>query len=41
MGTADKIDIVLLEELLYHGFAERIAHTSIILTPAALGLLGV
>ena len=41
MGTADKIDIVLLEELLYHGFTECIAHSSIILTPTTLGLLWV
>ena len=41
MGSADEIDIVLLQELLYHGFTECVADASIIFTPTALRLLGV
>ena len=41
MGSADKVDIVLLEELLDDGLTEGVGNASIVLTPARLTLLGV
>ena len=41
MGSADKVDVILLEELLDDGLTEGVGNASIVLTPARLTLLGV
>lgn len=41
VGSTNKVNVILLQELFNHGLSERIADTSIIFSPAALGFLGV
>lgn len=41
MGSANKVDVVLLEELLDDGLAEGVGDAAIILTPGGLPFLGV
>jgi len=41
MGSANQVDVVLLEELLDDGLAKGVRDAAIILTPAGLSFLGV
>jgi hypothetical protein len=34
MGSADEVNVVLLEELLDDGFTESVGDTTVVLTPA-------
>jgi len=39
VSSAYQIDVVLLQELLDHGFAESVANASVVLSPTDLALL--
>ena len=39
VGSANKIDVVFLEELLDNGLTESVTHTTVILAPARLAFL--